>query len=269
MKIYTPATLGKSLTKFEKNGFVLTETKHKPNLSLCRHGHQRASIACVLEGYYIENIDSRNYECNPHSLLIKPAGEYHSNKYDRVGAHCLILEVEPKRLSDFYSLPDVFRRTRQIQKGKYFAIINRIRQELRISDSATEIAIEGLFLELLGIVARQTRKPFVSGDPYWLNDVIEFIHAYSAQPISLSAVSTAVGFHPSHISRVFRKKYNCSIGTYIRQIRLENAAEQLIDTKKSIAEIAISVGFYDQCHFSNLFKLYTGKTPSKYRSERN
>lgn len=269
MKSYNAVTLGKSLTKFKKNGLILTETRHQPNLSLSKHSHKNDSIACVLEGSYDEKIDYQTFECIPNSLLVKPGGEYHSNKYNRAGAHCLLIEIKPKRLKDYSPLHGFFSETRYFQKGKFLTLINRIRQEMTISDNTSEIAIEGLILELFAIINRQSKQINETGNPYWLKEAKDFIHAHSSEPISLSVVAKAIGYHPSHIARVFRQKNNCSIGTYIRQTRLENAAKQLLETNKSLAEISASTGFYDQSHFTSAFKLYTGMTPTKYRAKKN
>ena len=193
----------------------------------------------------------------------------HSNKYHRAGAHCLIVEITPERLSDSNSLTNVFNRAKHFQREDYFSVINRIRREVRISDISSELAIEGLTLELLAKLDRRTRSLDKSGEPAWLKDARDFIHAHFKESISLSTVARIVDFHPSHVARVFRQKYNCSIGTYVRRLRLENAAEQLINTERSITEISHSAGFYDQSHFTSAFKLYTGTTPSKFRAGKN
>ncbi|MDR2902959.1 MAG: helix-turn-helix transcriptional regulator, partial [Clostridiales bacterium] len=52
---------------------------------------------------------------------------------------------------------------------------------------------------------------------------------------------------------------------FLVEIRVSKSKELLVDTDKSIAEIAISVGYMDLKHFSKLFKKYAGLTPSEYR----
>jgi AraC-like DNA-binding protein len=41
---------------------------------------------------------------------------------------------------------------------------------------------------------------------------------------------------------------------------------QLSETQDSIAEIAESAGFYDQSHFTHLFKQHTGFSPAEFRA---
>ena len=264
MQKFSPITLGKRLTKIETSGFVLTETKHQPNLSLARHSHKCTNLVCVLRGSFTETIGRHSFECVSQNLLLKPAGESHSNYYHRTGAHCLIIEVQTEKMN---YLPKILDEVKHIQTSENFNLIYRIYRELGIADSVSKMAVEGLTLELLAEITRQTEKMPESLECHWLIEVKDFIHSNFNTQISLSTAAETVGVHPSHLSRVFRRKYYCSVGDYIRQLRLEYAAEQLAKTDKSLAEIAINAGFYDQSHFTNAFKIYTGATPTEYRTK--
>ena len=52
---------------------------------------------------------------------------------------------------------------------------------------------------------------------------------------------------------------------YIRKVRMETAADLLLTTNMTAAEIAFKVGFEDQYYFSKSFKKYFGLPPSQYR----
>ena len=52
---------------------------------------------------------------------------------------------------------------------------------------------------------------------------------------------------------------------YIKKIRMETAAELLLTTNMTAAEVAYKVGFEDQYYFSKSFKKYYGLPPSQYR----
>ena len=82
---FSPITLGSRLKTAEVAGLVLTETTHLPNYRLHRHHHELTNIAFVLNGSFTEVLDRKSIECQPQSLLIKPAGEAHANHYGRRG----------------------------------------------------------------------------------------------------------------------------------------------------------------------------------------
>lgn len=264
MLTFSPITLGKRLTRIETNGFVLTETKHQPNLSLDRHSHRNMNLVCVLRGSFTETIGRKNFECLPQNLLLKPAGEFHSNHYQKAGAHCLIIEIAPEKT--VYFPAKVLDEVKHIQTAENFSLIQRIYRELGIADAVSKMAVEGLTLELLACITRQNENSIEPLKSQILKDAKDFIHSNFNSQIGLSTIAENVGVHPSHLARTFRRRFHCSVGDYIRQLRLEYAAHQLIETGKTLAEISAEAGFYDQSHFSNAFKIYTGSTPNEYRA---
>ena len=69
-------------------------------------------------------------------------------------------------------------------------------------------------------------------------------------------------------AREFRRYYHCTLGEYLRQLRIETACGELSNSEEPLSVIAANAGFYDQSHFSNTFRRYTGMTPTQYRSLR-
>jgi AraC-like DNA-binding protein len=54
---------------------------------------------------------------------------------------------------------------------------------------------------------------------------------------------------------------------FIRNIRLRQACELLKNTDNDVTQIAYSIGFASQTHFSTAFKKFTGMTPTEYRTK--
>jgi AraC family transcriptional regulator len=266
MRQFSQISFGKSLFNIETGGFVLTETKHPPGFLLPGHSHQQANIVFVLEGRFTEKVGNRTFQCSPRSLLIKPASATHSNKYDESGARSLIIEIQPRRLNESGPLSNTFSEVKQIDTGVMFATVSRIRRELRKRDPVSGLAVEGLALELLAQLTRLGGRAEPPGESQRAGRARDFIHAHFSEPVSLSAVAESVGVHPAHLARVFRARYRCSVGDYIRRLRIDRAARQLAGTDDPLASIAACAGFYDQSHFTNSFKLHTGMTPAGYRS---
>jgi AraC family transcriptional regulator len=69
------------------------------------------------------------------------------------------------------------------------------------------------------------------------------------------------------LARTFRRTFGCTVGEYLRRLRIERAAEQLVSGDLPLAEIALAAGFADQSHFSNVFRRRTGVSPSAFRRE--
>jgi AraC family transcriptional regulator len=84
--------------------------------------------------------------------------------------------------------------------------------------------------------------------------------------LTLDGIAKSVGTHPVHLARAFRQHHYCTIGEYIRKLRVEFACCEITTTDSSLAEIAARTGFYDQSHFSRTFKRIIGVTPREYRA---
>ncbi|MDQ5844819.1 MAG: AraC family transcriptional regulator [Acidobacteriota bacterium] len=258
-------TFGEQLKKAEIEGLVLTETFHAPDMVLPRHNHECANVVLTMKGAFRETIGKRPQDCSSSSLLIKPAGETHANRYGATGAHCFIIEVKSSRLkllsesSRFFDTPD------HVRGGILSTLAMKTYREFRDMDSASQLIIVGLVLEMMGYADRRRINQSSSVPPRWLCEAREFIHAHFSQQVSLFTVAAAVEIHPAHLARSFKRYYQYTVGDYVRHLRLEFAKEELRSSKRSLAEISLAAGFYDQSHFSQSFKNDLGVTPGEFR----
>lgn len=101
--------------------------------------------------------------------------------------------------------------------------------------------------------------------PPWLEQALHVVHARASCAVSLRAVAQCAGVHPNSLARAFREHLGSSLGEYVRKLRIDEAAEKLLRTPLSIADIAIETGFADQSHLTRLFHRATGMTPAQYR----
>lgn len=92
-----------------------------------------------------------------------------------------------------------------------------------------------------------------------------FIQGNFANSIGLETVSELVGFNPTYFSVLFKKETGMNFLEYLTDVRIREAKRLLSDPRKSIADVAMDVGYSDVKHFSRLFTRSTGIHPSKYR----
>lgn len=101
--------------------------------------------------------------------------------------------------------------------------------------------------------------------PEWLEAMRAEIHARCCESIRVTDLAEAAGVHPVHAARVFRRHLGCTVGEYVRRLRVERARSQLLDTDRTLSSIAIGTGFADQAHFTRRFKEVVGVPPGAYR----
>lgn len=76
-----------------------------------------------------------------------------------------------------------------------------------------------------------------------------------------------VGLSRAHLNRKMKELFGLTPSEFIRNIRLRKACELLKQPDVDISQIAYSVGFSSQPHFSTAFKRFTGISPSEYRTK--
>ena len=101
--------------------------------------------------------------------------------------------------------------------------------------------------------------------PDWVIKVREFLHDNWDKPISLWELSLVAGVHPITISKHFPFYFSCTLGEYLRSLKIEKALGLIKSTRRSLLDIAMECGFADQSHFTRVFKLMTGFLPNDFR----
>ena len=255
------------VVKARQNGsFKLTETRYAALSRIPQHTHELPAFCFILNGTYQETFASTVLFCRPNGVVFRPPEIAHADLFGRDGAHCLIVEPSPEwlgKLSSEISLPPgpVF------LTGSFSALANRLQDELRWSDACTRVSVEGLALELAAAVSRaQSRREPKA--PAWLWRAREYLEVHCRECPELGLVAGVVGVHPVHLIRVFRQHYKCTPGQFLRQRRLEAAADALAQSEQPLLEIALEAGFADQPHFTKAFGKFSGQTPSEYRRAR-
>jgi AraC-like DNA-binding protein len=107
--------------------------------------------------------------------------------------------------------------------------------------------------------------PPESHAPRWLNRVCERLNDDYACPLTLAELAAEAGVHSVHLATTFRARVGCTIGSYLRTLRLEAALRCLTNTNDDLATIACQVGFYDHAHLTRLFRREIGVPPALFR----
>ena len=121
-----------------------------------------------------------------------------------------------------------------------------------------------LFMAQLMKEARDTMPNPGSSSSQYVLAAIKYIQFNYSHDISVDDIAKAVGVSRSHLYRVFMANVGQSPIDYLTGYRISEACSLLKNAHLSIAEIAVSVGFFDQFYFSRVFKKVKGVPSSKY-----
>jgi AraC family transcriptional regulator len=257
---------GDCFRQCDLTGFKLTEVYHPAGFARARHTHERASFHFSFQGGCIEYEGRRVRESKLFTLSFQPSGHEHSCRCSNDGLRSLSLEMESdwmNRLRDYSVGLD---QPGSFQSPQIQWLTARLRRELAMMDPASPLVIEALALELVVEAARRQFNLSERQWPRWLSRAEEFLHAHYRGALSLRDVARAVEVHPVHLARAFRRHFHCTVGEYVRRLRIEFACQQIGHADASLLDIALAAGFYDQSQFTRAFKRLLGVTPAAYRS---
>ncbi|WP_298944147.1 GyrI-like domain-containing protein [uncultured Psychromonas sp.] len=100
-----------------------------------------------------------------------------------------------------------------------------------------------------------------------INDVLYFIHQDISHPLLAKDLANIAAYSEQHFHRLFKSVVGESVHFYIRRIRMEFAANQLMfDSKSSILDIANKSGFSSLSSFSRAFKSTFSMSPGQWRN---
>ena len=247
-------------------GLILTETVYTPELILDDHCHELAHFCLILKGAYTEVYENKTRQCKPLSLVFHPANEIHSNRNHQADTREFQIELGPdwaRRVPD----DTLLNQPAEFNDGRLPAVAMQLYREFHAGDDISNLAIEALMLELMVLSFRTREKREQHGKPSWLLHTEKLIQEQFTETVTVDRLADQVHVHPAHLAAVFRKHHRCTIGEYVRELRIRRACQQLVNSRKSLSEVALEVGFYDQSHFCRTFKQAIGITPAEYRRQ--
>lgn len=247
-------------------GLCLQKTAYRVNSQSSLHSHENARFVFVLQGNFTENYEHKKRECRSLTMIVRPPFERHAENYHGNGIVCLSVDIQPEWMERLRRFDVDLNYSADFYNPTLSALILKLNNEFDAEDTASALAVEALLLEISVEASRRKMETLTNGKiPRWLVTAKDFIHAEFAHNPTLDEVAAVASVHPVHLSRIFRRHFRCTIAEYIRRLRVESACSALVQSGKSLVDIAAAYGFSDQSHFSRSFKRIMNVTPAEYR----
>lgn len=248
-----------------RQSLVLNLASFHPFEKVTNHSHENTFFCMALRGICSESYGRKERIYEPSVLSYLPAGHLHSLKFYESGMRSFSIEIKSPLVERMRECSVNINDSFYCRGGQLTSLFKKTYNEFCQTDNVTPLAVEGLVLEMLAEVSRlqirESKQP-----PGWLKSANDLIQDRFNESLSLNEISKLVGVHPVYLAHSFRQYYRCSIGEYIRQLRIEYASHQLLVSKNTLLEISYNAGFSDQSHFSRIFKRRMGVTPTEFRA---
>ena len=234
-------------------------TRQKSNESVYKACRDWWGIALKTSGktYYWQ--DGEAILSDSHHIVLLPKGSRYCWKCDEPG-ECMIINFDALETGTTI---------RSIEIGNDLYLRNafaKIESLFGANDPASHYgAMQQLYGILQFLFNAIDKKYIPHSQKQILQPAIEYMEKnYNDPDIHNESLALLCGISVVYFRKCFKNVYGMAPMQYIHNLRMNKAKALLLCDNISIAEIAESTGYSNRYHFSKMFKLYTGVSPSDY-----
>ena len=159
---------------------------------------------------------------------------------------------------------------KQLEGSNLPALLQTLVEETQTRAYGYEMALRSLTEQIVLWFIRQWRQrsddaPIDEKRMAVIKSVFDYIDEHIEEPLTVAQAAKQFNMGRSTFSRFFSQNAGESLPSYVRRLRLTKAAKALIQTDKSITEIAADAGFSSTSYFVMCFREQNGITPSQFR----
>jgi AraC family transcriptional regulator len=234
-----------------------------------RHAHDHAHLSIITSGVVTDKTIGSSEVLAAGDVVFHPANHVHENVVADPGSSGIVIDLDDHFLTAFTELPGTLERSMRTTSALLHGLPHRITREIKFSDDVTPFVVRGLIMEILALGARamlstSSQKTRAAQPPAWLQNAMGYIDERYMHSIQLTAVASRTGVSPAKLRRGLRQWYNRTFPEVLRERRIE-AALQLLGSDVPLRVIALECGFYDQAHFTRVFRTMRGVSPNRHR----
>ncbi len=154
------------------------------------------------------------------------------------------------------------------------SLLGLLRQELTRGQASPSF-VEGIAQAIAVHLAREygeTGEESHGSSPslpgHKLRQLTDWMAEHTAEEFSLDRLAAQAGLSKFHFQRLFKAATGVTPTRYHIDLRINEARRLLRETRMSVVDVALEVGYANPSHFARLFRRETGLSPSDYRRQR-
>jgi AraC-like DNA-binding protein len=283
--IQTKPTLEKITPNFGSSLLVKKHEEFLKTIVPFWHFHPEIELVYVNKGKGKRHIGNHISYFNNSQLVLIGSNLPHVGYIDRLttnGSETLI-QFKPDFLgSEFFKIPEMIAVEALFERAKKGIRFNiEIKQRIGAKIEAL-VALDGVpritsFLEILNDLATTDDYTLLNAngfafetipqDSNKIEVIYNHINEHFREHISLDEISSLVSMTVPAFCRYFKKSTGKTFTKLVNEYRVVHATKLLAESNSTITDVSFECGFNNFSHFNKLFKNFTGKSASKYRSE--
>lgn len=264
---------------------ILTRFTIAPISSI--HSHKYLELAYVLKGEILHSIGGMTYKIHEGEFFIVDYEQIHSYLAVSTDEFQLINAIFRPRLfglelSDAKHLADIYnhylfsidkRRIRStpmltkfsdptgLIRQNILAIVREVNEcELGWKEASRGLLINIIIQMLREVCATDAPRDGIAVAP----TLMDYVRKNYMNPIKITDPYFG-RFSAAYLSKHFKEETGVTFTDYVKRVRIETSCRLLLNTNKSVSEIAELVGYRDSSFFHQTFRKYISCSPANYR----
>lgn len=259
-----------------------------PRFDCPYHYHPEVELTLIASGYGQRLVGDHLGAFQAGDLVLMganlPHSYFHSPGFDEgpQGARSIVIQFLPEFAGDFLAhAPECRTITRLIQKSRRGVVFSPETRRHAASRMVELVKTTGLrrmilFLEILQTLVQDRQMKLLTNEGFHPNfnedqalriqRVCAYLTEHFCHPIPLEAAAQIAHLTPPAFSRFFHRATNRTFTRFLNELRVSHACRLLLDTDKTVAEIAFESGFENLSNFNRQFQSMRETTPRQYRA---
>ncbi len=250
-------------------GVFNAQTRAKNALETSKRTTTMFEIEIPTEVGGISYINSEYTEISPSFVICAKPGQTRQTK---LPYKCYYIHFILKHGALYDAVMDVQSFVKTDRYDKYKTIFEKLNKYFETAVETDEIILSSLVLELIHMLIKDSdrllkREKTRTNNYEVIERAIKYIKENLTSDLSLEVVSKHVQMSPIHFHNCFKTATARTLRQYVEEQRIKKAANMLITTDFTLADIAYECGFSSQAYFSYAFKRKMNMTPREYAKQ--
>ena len=240
---------------------VTRYTAYHADYPMKNSGRNRSGFLYTLSGTEIYHFSDRTIETPPGSLLFIPRGEKYSIEFHEEKSVVISFDFE------LTTSPDI--RPFAVKLPKDSAVrscFSDAETKWLLKRPESESELRSLLYRIVSLLIKN--EVYYAGGENRLKiaEAVKYLHAhYLENDFRVSVLAKIARMSPRYFEMLFFDEFKCTPKEYILTLKMQLARELLKSERYSVTDVSEQLGYSDIYHFSKIFKLKTGYTPSEYK----
>ncbi len=222
------------------------------------HTHENETFFVNLRGVHLDTLPNGSFEQPVLSIVYHPRSLPHRSSIGPKGTCGMNIELTAKWFDghqlDVKSLGNGRMVSNPSASFAALFLLNAIHASHAVDG-------ENALVEFVSLVSEDC--PLQDG-PSWLMKAVTYCEAQCPAPSTTTQVASAIGIHPVHLARTFRRSTGKTFCAYLQERRLRRAASLMLQGM-SAGSAALEAGFSDQFYMTRSFQRQFGILPRELK----